>query len=53
MLGNTFRPNETIILARPHIVYGARLVMVAVVCRRRLPASVTLHGGPAGGFTRA
>jgi len=31
----------------------ARLVTVADVCRRLSSASVTLHGGPAGGFTRA
>ena len=32
---------------------GGRLVMVAGVCRRRPSGSVTLHGGPAGGFNRA
>ena len=31
---------------------GVKLVTVAGVCRR-LSSSVTLHGGPAGGFTRA
>jgi len=30
-----------------------RQTTVAVVCRRRLSSSVTLHGGPADGFTRA
>jgi len=41
-------------LARLHIwCRGARLVTLAGVCRRRLWGSVTLHGGPAGGFTRA
>ena len=42
----------TLLLARLHIVYGDRLVTVAGVCRRS-SSSVTLHGGPAGGFTHA
>jgi len=36
-----------------HIVGGTRLIMVAGVCRCHLSGSVTLHGGFAGGFTRA
>jgi len=32
---------------------GGRLVTVAGVCHRLSSSSVTLHGGPAGGFTRA
>ena len=40
------------LLARLHIVWGGRLITVDGVCRR-LSGSVTLHGRPAGGFTRA
>jgi len=44
-----------LLLAHLHIVYGAsifaRRCLSVVVCR--LSASVTLHGGPTGGFARA
>ena len=43
----------SLLLARLHVVYRwARLVTVAGVCRR-LSRSVSFHGGPAGGLTRA
>jgi len=47
-----------LLLVRLHIVQGARLVTVAGVYRRLssvaviMSSSVTLHSGPAGGFTR-
>jgi len=32
---------------------AASIVVLSGVCRRRLTASVTFHGGPEGGLTRA
>ena len=41
-----------LLLARLHIVSGVSIVLITGVCRC-LSSSVTLHGLPAGGFTRA
>jgi len=41
-----------VITGPPTHSVGGRLVTVAGVCRRLSSSSVTLHGGPAGGFTR-
>ena len=46
------RPQVTL-LARLHILYGFQYCFALSGICRCLSSSVTLHGGPAGGFTRA
>ena len=52
----TCRIVTALFVALLHIVQGPVLfcsLASVIVCRRCLSESVTLHGGPAGGFTRA
>ena len=42
----------TLITGPPTHSVGASIVLLSGVCRR-LSSPVTVHGGPAGGFTRA